>query len=316
MERLVGIALSRYLSHYIKDYSADKFQNWTLHDLEFKSDVLQQLVGIPPNFTISKATCNKVYAKIPWTSLGHDPIVFVADTIFLELEEPSVIKPMKPLIFSHQTQQGWIDRVLDNIKFEVTELKLKIQTLGKKSRRKKPKPPAINIHIKDIQMYSTNSQWEIADLTVLHKVNTKGEVLLYKEVHVGSCQMTIDTKAMSFPLLSQVPVIIRLKSKKEFFGGPTVEFEFDLDVPELNIKFTHQEFKMTQRMFDAMLECMYRTPDKKRVVKADETGQLTTTLTYATDHVVEEVPETTAAVPAAPEAAADAVCTFPPIYTC
>jgi hypothetical protein len=33
MERLLGMALSRYLSYYIKDYSAEKFKNWTLHDL-------------------------------------------------------------------------------------------------------------------------------------------------------------------------------------------------------------------------------------------------------------------------------------------
>lgn len=33
MERLVGIALSRYLAVYIKDFSSSQFKNWTLHNL-------------------------------------------------------------------------------------------------------------------------------------------------------------------------------------------------------------------------------------------------------------------------------------------
>jgi hypothetical protein len=45
---------------------------------------------------------------------------------------------------------------------------------------------------------------------VLHKVNGKGEVLLYKEMRVGSCSMTLDTKYSSFSFLENVPVAIRV----------------------------------------------------------------------------------------------------------
>lgn len=33
MERIIGIALSRYLAHYIKNFSASNFKNWSLTDL-------------------------------------------------------------------------------------------------------------------------------------------------------------------------------------------------------------------------------------------------------------------------------------------
>jgi hypothetical protein len=33
MERIIGIALSRYLATYIKNFSASQFQNWSLKDL-------------------------------------------------------------------------------------------------------------------------------------------------------------------------------------------------------------------------------------------------------------------------------------------
>lgn len=42
-------------------------------------------------------------------------------------------------------------------------------------------------------------------------------------------------------------------------------------------------FLIDQRMFDAMLECMYRTPDKKKIVQKDQSGNLVTTLTYASE---------------------------------
>lgn len=51
---------------------------------------------------------------------------------------------------------------------------------------------------------------QLADLTALFKVNRKGEVLLYKEMRVGSCSMTLDTKTSSFPFLANVPVTIRV----------------------------------------------------------------------------------------------------------
>jgi len=96
----VGLALSRYLAVYIKDFSSSQFKNWTLHNLgtlpssspclcllssflrssshfqchlsssnilsstEFKEDVVQSLAGIPSNFELKRVTCNQIYAKV------------------------------------------------------------------------------------------------------------------------------------------------------------------------------------------------------------------------------------------------------------
>jgi hypothetical protein len=40
MERIVGLGLARYLSTYIKNFSAQNFQNWALNDLGKFSFVL------------------------------------------------------------------------------------------------------------------------------------------------------------------------------------------------------------------------------------------------------------------------------------
>ena len=101
----MGLALSRYLAVYIKDFSSSQFKNWTLHNLgtslsflhlhicdhsllaceslstqftsltsslvatEFKEDVVQSLAGIPSNFELKKVTCNQIYAKVRETSV-------------------------------------------------------------------------------------------------------------------------------------------------------------------------------------------------------------------------------------------------------
>lgn len=39
-----------------------------------------------------------------------------------------------------------------------------------------------------------------------------------------------------------------------------------------------------------MLECMYRTPEKKKIVQKDQAGNLVTTLTYESEIAVEEEP--------------------------
>jgi hypothetical protein len=106
--------------------------------------------------------------------LGHDPIVLVADRIYIELEEPYELKPLvtslnknKQKQQSQQKQQqksapGFIDRILDNIKFEVKEIQFKVKTLGKHRRfKEKPLPSAILLHIRDIVIHSTNSKWQV-----------------------------------------------------------------------------------------------------------------------------------------------------------
>lgn len=41
-----------------------------------------------------------------------------------------------------------------------------------------------------------------------------------------------------------------------------------------------------------MLECMYRTPDKKKIVQKDQAGNLVTTLTYESEVAHEEETQT------------------------
>ena len=76
MEALLGRVLATFLDGYVKN-AHEKFVNWSLADLEFKEDVVQQLFEIPPYLEVERATCTSIHADVSWFSvaivrLAHD----------------------------------------------------------------------------------------------------------------------------------------------------------------------------------------------------------------------------------------------------
>jgi hypothetical protein len=308
MERIVGIALTRYLATYIKDFSSQKFQNWALNDLEFNEEVIQNLVGIPPQLRVKKVTCNQIYTKIPWKRLGHDPIVFVADKIYIELEEPEEIKPApKKVPKSLQPKKkapGFTDRILDNIKFEVHELTFKVITLGKHRKDKeRSKPPALFLHVKDILLQSTNAKWEAVDLKEVHKVNHNNQVLIFKEIHLGQVSISLlnDNNRIPMAVLDQIPIRVRIKTKKEYFGGPLVDFQIDVDLlSDIALKLDPTQYNDFQKAIYGTLNCLSRQPkqatptDNNTAPKAEENGHSTAN-NVNTKNIPDDISETSEA---------------------
>jgi hypothetical protein len=261
MERLVGLALSRYLAVYIKDFNSSQFQNWSLRNLEFKEDVIQSLAGIPANFELKKVTCNEIYVKIPSLSkLGSDPIVLVADTIYIELEEPEVIKPtvvstavVPPPQPKHS--QGLMDRIMDNIKFELKELRIKLKLLGKEKRSS-----TFDLTVQDIAIKSTNAEWKVVDLRQVHTVDKNGHVIMFKEIDIGRFTFSVSENDKPVSVLNQLPIRVRTKTKKAYFRGPTINHAIFLDVlDQLALRLHSKQFKILQDAVDALLECMGRS---------------------------------------------------------
>lgn len=91
--------MSRLINSYLSDYvkHSPQLSNWSLRDIEFKEDVIQNLFQIPPYFEVQKAACSCVTVKIPWSSLysGVDPIVVEFERIEITLEEPVVMLALK-----------------------------------------------------------------------------------------------------------------------------------------------------------------------------------------------------------------------------
>lgn len=199
--------------------------------------------------------------------------------------------------------QGFTQRIMDNIKFEIKELKLRIQFLGKEFRlgASKQLPPTVHVAVKDIVVHSTNSKWEVVDLQEVYKMSHKDEVLLYKEVHVGSFTLQLEPKegANLVSIIDSLPLRVRTKVKKAFFGGPTIlhQIEFAL-VNGLALSMHHLMFKQCQDVVDAVLECLYRPAVASVVVQEVANHQ---------DSVSQSTAEAPAAAAPAPDASSKGI---------
>lgn len=199
--------------------------------------------------------------------MGSEPIVICASTLHIEIEEPlelECLDDVKKELSSHKpsnNKAGFIDRILDNIKFEVEKVVLKIKTLGKDKKGS----PVVTIHLSGIVMDSTNPLWEVVELNQVHKVNEKGEVIMYKEINVKDFSMSIvhDGSQEPISVVDSFPIRVRIKSKKAYFRGPILHFNVLVDLlDEFKLSMHQQEFKCFQDVIDSLLECFNREPPK------------------------------------------------------
>jgi hypothetical protein len=142
-------------------------------------------------------------------------------------------------------------------------------------------------------------------LKEVFQVAKNDEVLIFKEIHVGSLSMQMQPKegAKHVPVIESLPVRVRLKQKKAFFGGPMLFYQIEALLPEeLKLSLHQVLYKQLQDVIDAVLECLYRNPndDDPPAVPAIATPQANGTPTTANDTGASTVPSAAAVATPAP----------------
>lgn len=136
---------------------------------------------------------------------------------------------------------------------------LKIKTRGKDGKG----APTICINLSGIIINSTNPQWEVVELQEMHKVNEKGEVIMYKEIYVEKFGMKLELPNNPIQITDSFPIRIRIRTKKEYFRGPIVQFGVVVELlEEFKLSMHQQEFKCLQDVVDSLLECFNREAPK------------------------------------------------------
>lgn len=170
-----------------------------------------------------------------------------------------MIKPAAPVaaaapVAPPKNSQGLMDRIIDNIKFELKELRVKLKLRGKHN-----KSVTFELIVQDIEIKSTNSKWQVVDLKQVHTVDRNGHVIMYKEIDIGRFSFNVYDDAKPIAVLAQLPIRVRTKTKKSHFRGPTINHAINLDVLEqMKLKLHSKQFKLLQNAVDALLECMGR----------------------------------------------------------
>jgi len=105
MQALVVKALSKYFQIFINDFKKEQFNlsvlqgKGQLNDLNLNERVVQELLLIPPNMKVIKATCSELVVKMPsFTKINKVPVVLTLSEVHIDLCEPLEVEPMPNLL--------------------------------------------------------------------------------------------------------------------------------------------------------------------------------------------------------------------------
>ncbi|KAK9891592.1 hypothetical protein WA026_015552 [Henosepilachna vigintioctopunctata] len=176
--------LLKHLQRFTKNLSADKINLSTfkgegeLSNLELNEIVLTDLLELPSFLRLTKAWCNKVTFRIPWTKLRSVPIHLSLDEVNITIETCEELRSMSTqgALSEYgiaQGKYGYINKVIDGITVTVNHVNILFNS------------PAFSatIQISRILLESKSPKWEKADLRMTRlKEPSKGQLLIFKEL--------------------------------------------------------------------------------------------------------------------------------------
>lgn len=170
-----------------------------LNNLELDEGLLSDILEFPPWVQLTKVICNRISAKVPWTTLKTDPIKLLLDCVEVEIvasevareksKNVPVFKEVKP------SKYGFTEKVVDGMYISINTLHVSFVSLGFKA----------SANISRIIIQSTAPDWRqvnnLRDTRI--KDDLRGEVLTFKEIKWGT--MRIDADASYKPESKEIP---------------------------------------------------------------------------------------------------------------
>uniref|UniRef100_A0A0N4Z509 Chorein_N domain-containing protein n=1 Tax=Parastrongyloides trichosuri TaxID=131310 RepID=A0A0N4Z509_PARTI len=95
-----------------------------LRNIELNEDVLSDLLELPPWLRITKAFCNSVGVKIPWTSLKTLPIHIICDEIIVEIGLSSKTNVPSGIQIPQSTSYGFIEKIIEGMMVTVNNVEV------------------------------------------------------------------------------------------------------------------------------------------------------------------------------------------------
>lgn len=209
------------------------------------------------NLAVTKATCDLLTLKIPWTSLSSKPVTLTLNRVDIDLREPEVIQPphnaIKKLSDKKKTSSNSSSSrsdIMDNAQLVVNNVHITIQTLG---------GTLVMIDLDNIVVQSTNDKWAAVDLNQSRTIDKEqGSETLYKKLTVKSITMALLTEKSAHMILQQIPLRIQLMQKRRIKDSAllTAEIEFVLD--DVKFQWTRPEWLLMVDLGRGFQQCLSR----------------------------------------------------------
>ncbi|XP_076255690.1 bridge-like lipid transfer protein family member 3B isoform X1 [Rhynchophorus ferrugineus] len=183
MVSIIKNQLLKHLSRFTKNLSADKINLSTfkgegeLTNLELNEEVLTELLELPSWLRLTKAWCNKVSFRIPWTKLKNVPIHLSLDEVSITVETCEELRSTSPQgnisSYPNPGKYSFIHKVIDGITVTVNTVNILFNS------------PAFTatLQIQRITVESVTPKFSRMELPMTRLKNPeKGQLLIFKEL--------------------------------------------------------------------------------------------------------------------------------------
>ncbi|XP_063909988.1 bridge-like lipid transfer protein family member 3B isoform X3 [Zophobas morio] len=272
MVSIIKNQLLKHLSRFTKNLSADKINLSTfkgegeLSNLELNEIVLTDLLELPSWLRLTKAWCNKVSFRIPWTKLKSVPIHLSLDEVNITVETCEELRSMSAQgglsSYAIPGKYSFIHKVIDGITVTVNTVNILFNS------------PAFtaSVQLSRIVVESKTPKWGKSDLRMTRlKDAEKGQLLIFKELEWQTVRIeaksTIDKNLTPLRLLTnqaRCRIVIKKRLSDCFIMGSRLVIILD----DLLWVLTDSQLKAALHFLDSLAGLVQKATQITRKAKA------------------------------------------------
>ncbi|CAF1314302.1 unnamed protein product [Adineta ricciae] len=269
MAALLKNQLIKRLSKFVKNLSSNQINLSTfkgegeLSSINLDEKALEDVIELPSWLKIQKATCGRVFIKIPWTNLKTLPIQIQLDDVTIEIETCEQLRDVQsstnvndPLVGKY----GFINRVIDGISLTITNLTFEIKAQGFKA----------SICLPSLDIYSTAPNGKRVETLTLTRLRnaTKDHILLFKEISWSNARIQASSNDNNIPGTALRFIAnscrIRIAMKKSIQDSSLVTSRIMINFDDFLSVINDAQFNSALNAYKEITQLMKRASEQKK----------------------------------------------------
>lgn len=272
MASLIKNQIIKRLSKFVKNLSSNQINLSTLKgegelsSIDLDEQALEDVIELPTWLKIQKATCGRVFIKIPWASLKTSPIQLQLDEVNIEIVTCQDLRPLNrtndsttnndPLIGKY----SFINRVIDGISLSITSLTFTIKAKAFKA----------SIFLPTLDIYSVSPRGERVDTLKFTRIRNaaKDHILLFKEISWANARIEassndVNLAGAAIRLIANA-CRVRISMKKNLDDSTMVTSRVMLHFDDLLSVINDAQLKSALNAYKEILQLIKRSSEQRK----------------------------------------------------
>ncbi|CAF1058763.1 unnamed protein product [Rotaria sordida] len=275
MASLIKNQIIKRLSKFVKNLSANQINLSTikgegeLSSINLDERALEDVTELPTWLKIQKATCGRVFIKIPWTNLKTLPIQLTLDDVIIEIETCEKLRDLQSSSNGNDPfigKYGFTNRVIDGISLTITNLTFTIKSQGFKA----------SVFLPCLDIYSTTPNGQKVDTLTLTRLRntTKSHILLFKEISWPNARIEASSNDNNFPGTSIRFIVnscrMRIAMKKNLQDSTMITSRVMTHFDDLLSVLNDAQLKSALNTYKEITELMNRASEQRKHYAEDK----------------------------------------------